>query len=46
MSKEKDNEKKKKKSQSALEKEIFALMKMSLRAALDAAIDDLLRDFH
>lgn len=40
-------EKKKKKSerQSALEKEIFRLMENSLKAALDAAVNDLLKDF-
>ena len=46
MARSSDNDKeKKKKKQSALEAEIFALMQKSLKAALDAAMRDLLKDF-
>lgn len=38
--------KKKKKQQSILEKEIFSLMENSLEAALDKAVDDLLKDWN
>ena len=45
-SSDKDKEKEKnKKKQSALEAEIFALMQKSLKAALDAAMKDLFKDF-
>ncbi len=44
MARKSDDEKKKKK-QSALEAEIFALMQKSLKAALDAAMRDLFKDF-
>ena len=40
-----DDKKKKKKDKSVLEAEIFAFMQKSMKEALDAAIDDLLRDF-
>ena len=42
MSSQKKERKKKKKS--VLEAEILALMKKSLRAALDAALDDIFKD--
>ena len=45
MSKEEDKKKKKKKQQSILEKEIFAIMQKSIKAATQAALDDLLKDF-
>jgi hypothetical protein len=45
MSKEEDKKKKKKKRQSILEKEIFAIMQKSIKAATQAALDDLLKDF-
>ena len=40
-----DDDKKKKKDKSILEAEIMAIMQKSLKEALDAAIDDLLRGF-
>ena len=43
MSEKKDENKKKK--QSILEKEIFGIMEKSMKTALDAAIDDLLKDW-
>ena len=42
--KEKDK-KKKKKQQSILEKEIMSIMSKSMKAALDMALDDLLKDW-
>lgn len=42
---EKKKKKKKKKQQSILEKEIFGIMEKSMKTALDAAVDDLLRDW-
>ncbi len=42
---QKDEEKKKKKKQSILEKEIFSIMEKSMKTALDAAVDDLLKDW-
>lgn len=39
------DKKKKKKSQSVLEKEIFSIMEKSLKTALDAALDDILKDW-
>lgn len=41
-----DNKKKKKKDQSVWEKEIFAFMQAMARQAVEAAINDLLKDFH
>ena len=41
---QKDKEKKKKK-QSILEAEIMRIMQKSLKTALDAALDDILKDF-
>ena len=41
---QKDEEKKKKK-QSILEKEIFGIMEKSMKTALDATIDDLMKDW-
>lgn len=45
-----DREKKKKKKEdrkkSNLENMIFSIMEKSLKSALDATIDDLLKDFH
>ena len=43
MSNQRKERKKKKKS--ALEAEILALMQKSLRAALDAALDDIFKDW-
>ena len=43
MSEKKDDKKKKK--QSILEKEIFSIMEKSMKIALDAAVDDLLKDW-
>ena len=40
-----EDKKKKKKRQSALEAELFALMEKSLKAALDAAMKDLFKNF-
>lgn len=40
---QKDEEKKEKKKQSILEKEIFSIMEKSMKTALDAAVDDLLK---
>ena len=40
---QKEEEKKKKKKQSTLEKEIFSIMEKSMKTALDAAVDDLLK---
>ncbi len=40
-----DKDKKKKKKKSTLETEIFSIMEKSLKSALDAAIDDLLKDW-
>lgn len=37
---------KKKKKQSVLEKEIFSIMEKSMKTALDAAVDDLLKDWN
>ena len=42
---EKDREKMKKKKQSILEAEIMIIMEKSLKTALDAALDDILKDF-
>ena len=42
---QKEEEKKKKKKQSILEKEIFGIMEKSMKTALDAAVDDLLKDW-
>ena len=42
---QKDEEKKKRKKQSILEKEIFGIMEKSMKTALDAAVDDLLKDW-
>ena len=42
---QKDREKKKKKKQSILETEIMRIMEKSLKAALDLALDDILKDF-
>ena len=41
----KNEEEKKKKKQSTLEKEIFSIMEKSMKTALDAAVDDLLKDW-
>ena len=42
---ERDKEKKKKKNKSVLEKEIFSIMEKSFKTALDAAFDDILKDW-
>ena len=42
---QKDEDKKKKKKQSILEKEIFSIMEKSMKTALDATVDDLLKDW-
>lgn len=39
------SEKNDEKKQSILEKEIFSIMEKSMKTALDAAIDDLLKDW-
>ena len=39
------DKKKKKKDKSILEKEIFSIMEKSLKTALDAALDDILKDW-
>ena len=39
------DKKKKKKDKSTLEKEIFSIMEKSLKTALDAALDDILKDW-
>ena len=39
------DKKKKKKNKSTLEKEIFSIMEKSLKTALDAALDDILKDW-
>ena len=44
MSEKKEDKKKKK--QSVLEKEIFSIMEKSMKTALDAAVDDLLKDWN
>ena len=44
-SKDSDREKKKKRKQSILEKEIMSIMHKSMKAALDMALDDLLKDW-
>ena len=36
---------KKKKKKSTLEAEVFSIMEMSLKSALDKALDDLLKDW-
>ena len=41
---ERDKDKKKKKT-STLENEVFSIMEKSLKAALDAALDDILKDW-
>ena len=43
MSEKKDDKEKKK--QSILEKEIFSIMENSMKTALDAAVDDLMKDW-
>ena len=42
---EKKNDKNKKKN-SVLEKEIFSIIEKSIKTALDAAVDDLLKDWN
>ena len=42
---EQDRRKKKKRQKSILEKEIFSVINQSLKAALDAALKDILKDF-
>lgn len=44
-SKKSDDEKKKKKEKSILEAEIFRIMEASMKACLDKAIDDLLKEW-
>lgn len=44
MSEKKEDKKKKK--QSVLEKEIFSIMEKSMKTALDAAVDDFLKDWN
>lgn len=39
------NKDKKKKKKSTLENEVFTIMEKSLKAALDAALDDILKDW-
>ena len=45
MSQQKTETKKKKKKDGWLEAEIMAIMQKSLKAAIDAALNDLLKDF-
>lgn len=40
-----EKDKKKKKKQSILEAEIMRIMQMSLKTAIDMALDDILKDF-
>lgn len=40
-----DNKRKKKKKQSVLEKELLRFMEKSLKAAVDAALDDIFKDW-
>ena len=40
-----ERDKEKKKNKSVLEKEIFSIMEKSLKTALDAALDDILKDW-
>ena len=40
-----EKDKKKKKKQSILEAEIMRIMQKSLKAAIDMALDDILKDF-
>ncbi|MGI6030804.1 MAG: hypothetical protein ACOX7F_04790 [Eubacteriales bacterium] len=42
---EREKEKKKKKSESILENYIYSVMRQSMKKCLDAAIDDLLKDW-
>ena len=39
------NKDKKKKKKSTLENEVFSIMEKSLKAALDAALDDIFKDW-
>lgn len=45
MKDSKKDQEKKKKQETWLEKEIIAIMEKSMKACLDAAIDDLLKDW-
>lgn len=45
MSDEKKRKKKKKEDESILENEIFHIMEVSLKEALDVALDDILKDW-
>ena len=45
MSQRREDDKKKKKKQSQLEAFIFSVMEKSMKAALDAAMKDLLKDW-
>lgn len=45
MSRQEDREKKKKKEKSILEAEILALMQKSLKAAMDAALNDIFKEW-
>lgn len=40
-----ENDKKKKRKQSVMEQEIFSFMSKSLNAALNVALDDILKDW-
>lgn len=42
---EREKEKKKKKSESILENYIYSVMRQSMKKCLDAAIDDILKDW-
>ncbi len=46
MSKEEDKKKKRKERQSIIEKELFAMLQSSLKACLDQALDEVLKDFN
>lgn len=46
MASDSEKKKKEKKRQSILEAEIMAIMQKSLKAALDAALEDIFKTFH
>ena len=46
MAKKSDNDKQKKKKQDAFEAMVFSLMQKSLKAAMDAALRELLQTFN
>lgn len=46
MSKEDEKKKKRKERQSIIEKELFAMLQVSLKECLDKALDEVLKDFN